>query len=146
MEISVFDYNENKYIAAKKLIQHIEEQIPGFVCTKELKNNKEVSLVIKDNGEIIGRILGYIDYFMNQLKIELLVIEPKYRGKRVGAKLIQAIEDVAIKEGCDMSLVDTATYSSPKFYEKQGYIHYGKINDYPIPNETLFLMYKRLNK
>lgn len=146
MEIIDLDYNENKFITAKKLIKHVEEQISGFVYSKELKDNKEVSLAIKDNGEIAGRIVGYIDYFLNHLKIELLVIEPEYRGKGVGAKLIQAIEDIAIKEDCNMSLVDTASYSSPEFYEKQGYSHYGELKDYPIPNEIYYLMYKRLNK
>lgn len=146
MKFVNFDYDQNKHITTEKFHDWLVEQIPEIGSIDiEYKENKEISLLLKDEETVIGRVLGYIDYLTNHLRIEMLFIESNSRGKGMGQTLLQKIEDIAIREGCTTAFVDTANFSAPKFYEKQGYETYGEIKDFPMPGGVYYFMFKNFS-
>lgn len=54
------------------------------------------------------------------LNPDRLCVHPDYRGRGLGAELLQYIEKQASKEGCCYSVL-SAEISAQKFYEQQGY-------------------------
>lgn len=104
----------------------------------EFPENKQISLIVQDGDNTLGRIFGVIDCVMFYIKIELFFIEAESRGKGVGRKLLQEIEDIAIKEGCAIALVNIVSFSSPEFYKKKGYTVIPELKDYPMPKESYY--------
>ena len=54
------------------------------------------------------------------LNPDRLCVHPDYRGRGLGAELLQYIEKRASKDGCCYSVL-SAEISAQKFYEQQGY-------------------------
>ena len=77
--------------------------------------------------------------------MEGLVVDKDTWGTGVGRLLVEEFEAIGKKKGCQISFVDTTSSSAPKFYEKSGYSLIGEVSDYPIPNETFYFYYKRLD-
>jgi GNAT superfamily N-acetyltransferase len=70
-------------------------------------------------------------------------LHPEVRGQGLGAELLQKAEGIARKRGCIGLWLHTGTFQAPGFYEKQGYITFGTIPDYPLGHDTVYFM-KRL--
>ncbi|EFJ49388.1 hypothetical protein VOLCADRAFT_47170, partial [Volvox carteri f. nagariensis] len=51
--------------------------------------------------------------------IEDVVVDPAYRGKKLGLKLISALVDTAREAGCYKTILDCSEDNAP-FYEKCG--------------------------
>lgn len=97
-------FDDNLKSDYKRLIcAMINNQIIGF-C----------SLTIKDNLWQQG-LLGNVDE---------LVVDEKFRGQGIGRKLMEAITDIAIKEGCVQLELDSALHrkQAHKFYNNLGFM------------------------
>ncbi|MBP0459192.1 GNAT family N-acetyltransferase [Streptomyces montanisoli] len=78
------------------------------------------------------------------LHVDLLWVEGRHRGARLGARLLAEAERVAREErGCARSRVETWDFQAPGFYVKQGYEVVARIEDYP-PGITEYTLVKRL--
>ncbi|KAG2430433.1 hypothetical protein HXX76_009957 [Chlamydomonas incerta] len=53
--------------------------------------------------------------------IEDVVVDPTYRGKRLGLKLVEALVEAARGDGCYKVILDCAEANVP-FYEKAGLV------------------------
>ena len=143
MEIVMGDYKTDKSMIINKLMDFGDES--GYSSTSPLNQTKNISLRIQNDGATtVGLISGTIE--MGILRIDGFVIEKEVRGTGFGSKLISKLEELAIKENCKISLVDTVSFSAPKFYEKKGYTLLGEIKDYPFENESYYTYMKRLAK
>ena len=61
--------------------------------------------------------------------MDLLWVREDLRGRGYGKRLLQAAE--AVKRGCRHALLDTMSFQAPLFYERQGYVLYGVLDDFP---------------
>lgn len=145
MKIIKSDYKTIKQETYQKLMEYFIEKNPEYssISATDITQTKKISFVIQEGEVILGRIFGVIEAPF--LKIEGFLIEEEARGKGVGRALLQEMEAFAIKEGCNISLLETTNSSAPIFYEKQGYSILGEIKDCPFPNETFYFMIKRLD-
>ena len=99
-----------------------------------------------EEGIVLGRTIGSIDYSSELLTIIGLAVDKEARGKRIGRQLLKEIEGIATKEACSLVLLETNSISAPQFYEKQGYSLLGTIGDYPIEGIENYYYYKRLQQ
>jgi len=101
------------------------------------------AITIRDpeSREITGGLHGVSHY--GWLFIELLVIPERYRGQRLGTRLMQQAEATARDRGCIGVWLDTFSFQARGFYEKLGYEVFGEIADYP-PGKSRFWLRKRL--
>ncbi len=100
---------------------------------KEVKNNNGKCYVAIENDKVIGLIMGYVrtydkyDYLDYKCpksgKVSELVIAKGTRGKGVGQKLMNKMEEYFKSIGCEYVFVDVFAYNENaiNFYKKNGY-------------------------
>lgn len=99
---------------------------------KNIKKYKGKIMLYVENGNAIGLIVGSInneetnDYDFKAPKrgrINELIVNKKYRGKGIGQKLFDAMQDYLKSIGCEKILIEVFAYNenARKFYEKNGY-------------------------
>ena len=91
---------------------------------------------------LAGGLVGYV--WAHWLHVDLLWVDERHRGFRLGARLMAEAEALARdRHGCTGSRVETFDFQAPGFYRKQGYTLAGTVEDYP-PGCTDHLLVKRL--
>jgi GNAT superfamily N-acetyltransferase len=68
----------------------------------------------------------------------LWIAEP-YRRRGVGSDLIGRAEAFAHANGCQGVYLDTFTFQAPKFYERLGFLEFGRIDDFPRGHARIWL-------
>ena len=98
--------------------------------------------LINEQGKMIAGILGSV-YLWDCMHIDLFWVEDKYRNHGIGTQLLLEIETEAKSKHIRMIHLDTFDYQAKGFYEKNGYIVYGTLEDYP-EGHSLYHMKKRI--
>lgn len=131
------DYKENEKKALEELDNYTVKKVPALNM-----NSESLSYIYEENNETLGRIVANI--FWDTLNIKLFVVSENARGKGIGYKLIEYVENLAKEKGCKHVALETMSFNSYKFYLKNGYEVLGKIENSPLPNETHYYMHKIL--
>lgn len=82
-------------------------------------NYKSFVFVAKDDNEIVGIITGHSYY--NEIHISDLIVYEQYRGKHIGSKLMQTVENYHKDKNFDNINLTTYAFQAPEFYKKCGY-------------------------
>ncbi len=83
-------------------------------------------LVAEEDGEIVGEVEALIseEHFLGKIRkichVEVLMVKESHRRRGIGRRLMEAVEDIARKEGCEL-ITTTPEDRSYKFYKKLGY-------------------------
>jgi len=102
----------------------------------------ELSIVRRDaGGAIVAGLTGKT--FWNWLYVDMLWVDDALRGQGVGAALMKAAEEEALRRGCHSAYVWTESFQGPNFYPKLGYKKFVVKDDFPIGHQRLGFM-KRL--
>lgn len=86
----------------------------GLTCNYNLFN-----FVAKDKTEVTGILMGHSNY--DEIIIDQLVVVEKYRGKGIGTKLLNKVEEYHKNKGFNYISVFTHEFQAPKFYKKYGF-------------------------
>lgn len=88
------------------------------------------SIIIKnEKKKTVGVVV--VSFRWGAMHIETLWIEETLRSKGWGTKLMNMVEQEAVKRKCHLIYTDTYSWQAPQFYEKLGYVLYGKLDDFP---------------
>lgn len=99
---------------------------------------RRLSVFLRDElGCIHGGLSG--GTYWGWLYVEIMWIEENLRGRRYGTALLRAAEQEARARGCHHAHLDTMSFQSPGFYERQGYTVFGKLEDLPRGHVRFFL-------
>lgn len=101
-----------------------------------------VSLRRAGEAEPAGGLVGRTQF--GWLFVSLLYVPEDLRRCGLGAELLRRAEDAARARGCVGVHLDTYSFQSRGFYEKQGYAVFGTIPDCP-PGHARFFLSKRLD-
>ncbi|MEC6746933.1 GNAT family N-acetyltransferase [Marinilactibacillus sp. XAAS-LB27] len=135
MPIEEVPYEENKKATITGLDAYTLEKVPKLKMV-----SKEISFVYKEADEVLGSIVGHIQW--DHLKIELFFVSKNTQGKGIGSKLLAHVEKLAKTENCQYIFLETMSFNAPAFYQKNGYEIVGKIDNSPLPGETRYFMKK----
>lgn len=110
--------------------------------TKQLSFHGQIeefrNYVIKDKDNIIGGIR--ICLYLNEcMFISVLFVEESYRGKGLGSRLLQYVEDRAKSKGIKLVHLDTFDFQAKDFYSKHGYEIFGVLDDCPKGHKRYYL-------
>jgi dTDP-4-amino-4,6-dideoxy-D-galactose acyltransferase len=128
-------------------------ELSRFKIDKRLSHNEFEKLYIKwlerdlDSGKIIiqrkeNEIIGMVtlSFSDDQSSIGLFAVDNLYRGKGIGYKLLQAVEECSVKEGKRKISVQTQLQNKNalSLYEKRGFVQQDKnyIYHYVNPNNS----------
>jgi ribosomal protein S18 acetylase RimI-like enzyme len=110
----------------------------------EPENYEPLLLILRDmTGKVMAGLSGEIYY--QWLFIELIWVSEHIRGQGHGRMLLGLAEKEACSRRCRQVWLDTFTFQAPGFYEKQGYILFGELADYP-PGNTRYFFRKKLDR
>ncbi len=93
-----------------------------------------------DSNEVIGGLYGKISY--RWLLIDLVSVPESMRGQGIGEQLMRQAEDIAREKQCVGIWLETFSFQAPGFYQKLGYVEFGRLADYP-PGHVRFY-YQRM--
>ncbi|MCZ8520696.1 MULTISPECIES: GNAT family N-acetyltransferase [Paenibacillus] len=100
--------------------------------------NERLDLVLKEeDGKLAGGLLGRTYRFA--VYIEILWVDEKYRGQGLGARLMKAAEEEAVRRGCRLMHLDTFSFQAPDFYRKLGFEVFGELAGFPDGAVRYFL-------
>ena len=77
------------------------------------------TFIAKENGETLGFITGH-SYYREVYIADLIVFE-EHRNKRIGSKLMQAVEEHFKDKGFENMNLTTHSFQAPEFYKKCGF-------------------------
>jgi len=93
-------------------------------------HRKPVVLTVRsDAGTLLGGLVGEI--YWNAVYIQHLWVDEAHRRQGYGAALLQAAEDAARSESCDVAYLSTFDFQAQRFYETHGYAVFGELPDVP---------------
>ena len=94
--------------------------------------------ITDDNGNIIAGCVARM-YCWNVAYVDTLWVDETYRGKGLGAKLLEEVEITAKEKGCYLIHLDTFDFQAKGFYEKQGYEVFGVLDNCPTEHCRYYL-------
>ena len=104
---------------------------------------KDVRIFIRnEENKVVGGAIGSV--FGGWLYISLMWIEDSLRNRGYGTKLLEMMENEAVKLGCRHAHVDTYSFEARPFYEKNGYTVFALLENYPEGHSKHFLKKKLL--
>ncbi len=84
-----------------------------------------------------GGLLG--GTYWGWLYVEILWVAEHVRGAEHGRALLAAAEQEAVRRGCRHAHLDTMSFQSRSFYERQGYTVFGELRDIPAGHQRYFM-------
>lgn len=89
------------------------------------KINKHFIYCYTDSGRVSGFILVDIDEKINTARIELIAVGKKYKGNKIGTKLIQELENYLVQRKINNMIVGTQinNINAVNFYVKNGFVY-----------------------
>ena len=121
MKIDVCSKKEQDYII-ERLVEYNLSQVEA----KQKENFIDLSKKIgKDD-----KIVAYVD---------TLWVDSSYRGKKLGSLLLEEVENDAKSKGAKLIHLDTFDFQAKEFYEKQGYIVFGILENCPEKHYRYYL-------
>ena len=100
-------------------------------------DREPVTLLVHDkDGATLGGLLGLT--FWGWLFIDWLFIQRELRGRRIGEELLQRAEDIARERGCRNAYTDTFSFQAPKFWTRNGYKEFGRLDGMPAGHARIW--------
>lgn len=96
-------------------------------------------------GTVVGGLVGRTHMIPQWLEISIIWIDESLRKHGLGRRLMEEAEREARQRGCSYARLATSNFQAPDFYQKLGYILYGKLENCP-PGENVFYLWKQLKQ
>ncbi len=132
MKITIRKANREDYSVILDLIKELAlfERAPEKVINTVERMNEEdqyfeALVAEKDDGEIAGMALYFFAYYTwvgKSLYLDDLIVKEKYRGNKIGTKLLEEIMDIAKKTKCKRVRWQVLDWNTPAidFYKAYG--------------------------
>lgn len=101
--------------------------------------------VLDEAKRVVGGLTGRTHSLRAWFEVSILWVEEEQRGAGLGRALMERGEAEARRRGCLYARLSTSQYQAPGFYEKLGYLCYGKLENCP-PGDTSYYYRKDLVK
>lgn len=124
-------------------VQRVRDGLESYNREKvEFHAYQHLNIFVRnEENQIIGGLLG--GTFWNWCHVDILWLDESIRHGGYGSQLLQMAEEEAVRRGCIAIFLDTMSFQAPEFYKKQGYVEWGRLDDFPIGSQRIFLQ-KRL--
>jgi GNAT superfamily N-acetyltransferase len=136
MDISIVDLNEDEIEDIESRLEKYDKKNIGY------KISENINLGIKINDRLIAGINATITAY-KILYVSTMFVDEEYRGNGLGKKLMETLENRAIKAGVNMIRLDTFDWQGYGFYAKLGYELIGKYRN-EIDNFSEYFFLKRV--
>jgi GNAT superfamily N-acetyltransferase len=102
---------------------------------------KALAVFVRDEkGAVVAGISGYTAW--GWLYVQWLWVDEHLRGRHIAGDMLDAAEREAVARGCQNAWIDTFNPTAAKVYERQGYLPFGALPDFPAGRSRIFLQKK----
>lgn len=115
------------------------ENINPKIYAQKLLN--EGVYVLDENKNFKGGINYHTDFY-GWINIYMTWVSPELRGMGYGSRLIDALKNFAKEKGYTGIRTETWEFQAKGFYEKNGFVLYGELDDHPKGIKEYYLYYK----
>ncbi len=99
--------------------------------------------ILDEAKQMVGGLIGRTHSLRAWFEVSILWVDEERRREGLGRALMERGELEAIRRGCLYARLSTSQYQAPGFYEKAGYVLYGKLENCP-PGDTAYYYRKDL--
>lgn len=120
-------------------VQSLSNRIDTFnVEETRIYDFKELAIFLRDStGQLIAGVYAFT--WGGCLDIRSVWVREDLRGAGIGSKLMDAVEQEAIRRGCRIATLETHSFQAPRFYERLGYEEIGVLDGYPVGHKKHYL-------
>lgn len=142
MEISVYTGSDDNSAVTQRVVATIQSGLREHNKSQQMDPNAgQIVLAVHGTGqEVVAGLICDVAY--GWLTIESLWVCAGQRGQRLGSRLLAAGEQLGRARGCHGAHLTTYSFQAPGFYERHGYVQFGKLEDYPGDQSMVFLRKK----
>ena len=98
----------------------------------------QLTIVVNDDdGRVAGGLSGYTAW--GWLYVQWLWLDASLRGQGLAGRLLQMAEDEAVRRGCHGAFIDTFSPVALGVYQRQGYVVFGQLPDFPHGRTRSFM-------
>lgn len=90
-----------------------------------------------DQNRVLAGINGYTGW--GWLYVQWLWVDESLRGRGMAGKMLEAAEQEAMARGCHGAYIDTFNPVALRTYQRQGYVPFGTLPDFPPGRTRTFL-------
>lgn len=139
-----FQLNENEdgQDWIRQQVRRYNVETSPFHAIKRSNGTQAVTLLAMRNDQPIGGITG--DAYWGWLHIEWFFVVKEERGSGLGTQLFRQLEEWGRAAGVQRIRVETFSFQALPFYERQGFVEVGRIDDYP-PGMSYHLLVKQVD-
>ena len=132
-------------VPTQEEIQFLDDMIYEHNAAVTNCNNGKLfsRLIYGPENNIIGGITGWT--WAGACEITLFWVKKEFRKIGLGRILLNAAEEEAKKEKCDIMFLRTYSFQAPDFYQKNGFRVEHEIKNFP-PGHSSFCLMKRLTE
>ena len=114
----------------KQHIDIVKEKATEFQrLNKMILGKTDLSFLAYDENDFVGGVYGYLE--LDHLYVNLIVVLPNYRDKKIASNLMNLLEDEGRRRGIKVVYLGTCDFQAYDFYVKLGYSDMMTIKDYP---------------
>ncbi len=113
---------ENNRSKSKWLRENLTKNINLSSC-------KQSNFLAFDKDNLIGGAIGYEQY--NWYYLDLMYVNENYRDQGIGTKLLKQIDEYVKANNLSGIRTETWDFQAKGFYEKNGFVVFGEINNCP---------------
>jgi GNAT superfamily N-acetyltransferase len=101
-------------------------------------DDAEIELWLRDGaGRLVGGLTAWT--WAGWMQINLLWVDPAWRGRGYGEELLGRAEAEALARGCRRVVLDTFSFQAPQLYRKRGYEVFGSLAGFPDQHTRYYL-------
>ena len=146
--------NQEQYVCDSTVNEEREDYITNQLVAFNLAHsnaytNEQYSpqplhiYVLNSAGTVLDGLVGRTHSIPFWLEVSVIWVDEQVRHQGLGRQLMERAEHEARSRGCRYARLATSDFQAPEFYQKLGYMLYGKLENLP-PGETAFYFWKEL--
>lgn len=126
------------------LDQRLDDELTRFnrAATPDVAAAEELTVKAEHGGQLVGGVSGWT--WGQAAGIAMTWVHEDQRGTGLGAALVGAFEEEAVKRGCTHAFVTSFTFQAPAFYQRLGYAEIFRWESVPTPGRDDVHMRKQL--
>ena len=99
---------------------------------------KYLVVTVRDSGgAVVGGLVGAT--YLGWLQVHAVWLPEELRGRGYGNRLLALAEEEAVRRGCENACLETFSFQALLFYEKNGYVVFAQLPDFPMGGAKYFL-------
>jgi GNAT superfamily N-acetyltransferase len=103
-------------------------------------DRRPLAVIVRDGDRVIAGISGYTAW--GWLYVQWLWVDETQRGHGLAGRMLVAAEAEARARGCHSAYIDTFSPVALRVYQRQGYVPFGQLENFPAGRARTFLQKK----